>query len=67
MCLLPDALAVCPLHPRKHVLLASVRPAPEGRPLEEWGVQYLTFAPDIQQSSNKERLHGALSAAPVVK
>ena len=51
---------------RKHVLLASVQPAEGGVPLEAWSIHYLTFAPDIMQSSNKERMHGAHSAAPQI-
>jgi len=32
-----------------------VHPAPEGAPLREARIDYLTFAPDIQQSTNRDR------------
>jgi len=38
---------------RKHVVLASVHPAEE--PGGESSVQYVTFAPDIQQSTNRDK------------
>ncbi len=51
---------------RKHVVLASVHPAPEGMPLSEARVEYITFAPDIQQSTNRDRPGGhARFAAPL--
>lgn len=56
----PSAIACAsrpeqPAPPSKHVVLASVHPAPEGAPLREARIDYLTFAPDIQQSTNRDR------------